>query len=97
MLENMEKTISEVCGFSRDQPLVVGVSGGKDSISLLEILHRLDYSVVVGHFNHQIRDEADQDVKFIQEILGHSRITTTEKYLHIAATDISEIALKRVS
>ena len=37
------------------------------------------------------------DIKFIQEILGHSKVTTTEKYIHISACDISKIALKKVS
>jgi len=35
--------------------------------------------------------------KFIQEILGHSRVTTTQKYIHLAAEDISKIALKRIA
>jgi len=37
------------------------------------------------------------DTKFIQQILGHSRMKTTEKYLHISAIDISKIALKKAS
>lgn len=34
------------------------------------------------------------DTRFIQEILGHEKITTTQKYLQISAVNISQIALK---
>jgi integrase/recombinase XerD len=34
------------------------------------------------------------DPIFIQEILGHEKLETTRKYIHISAVNISEIALK---
>lgn len=33
------------------------------------------------------------DSRYIQEILGHERITTTQKYEHVASSDISQICL----
>ena len=39
--------------------------------------------------------EADVDIRFIQEMLGHSSITTTEIYTHVAVAKQREIlALK---
>jgi len=34
------------------------------------------------------------DTRFIQEILGHEKISTTQKYIHVSAVNISTIALK---
>jgi len=39
-------------------PLIVSVSGGVDSMTLLSSLITTDYQVVVVHFNHQKRDES---------------------------------------
>ena len=43
------------------QPVVVGVSGGADSLSLLDILVSLEYPVIAVHFNHHLRPESGQD------------------------------------
>jgi tRNA(Ile)-lysidine synthase len=49
--------------------IVVGVSGGADSVALLHILHRLGYSVTAAHLNHSIRGaEADGDEQFVKNL-----------------------------
>lgn len=53
-------------------PLVVGVSGGPDSVCLLHVLHSLapdlGLRLVVAHFNHGLRGaEAEQDALLVQE------------------------------
>jgi tRNA(Ile)-lysidine synthase len=48
--------------------LVVGVSGGMDSMALLELLRSSDKKLIVAHFNHQLRgDESDADEAFVRE------------------------------
>jgi len=40
------------------QRLIVGVSGGPDSLCLLDCLHRLKYRPIVAHFDHAMRPES---------------------------------------
>jgi tRNA(Ile)-lysidine synthetase-like protein len=46
---------------------VVGVSGGVDSVVLLEVLRKLpELELIVAHFDHGIRKNSQQDRKFVQ-------------------------------
>ena len=49
--------------------IVVGVSGGPDSICLLNVLknlqNELKINIVVAHINHMIRKEADSETEFV--------------------------------
>ena len=56
-----------------DVTLMVGVSGGADSTTLLHSLHRLSrshrISLHVAHLNHDFRgDEADEDARFVEAL-----------------------------
>jgi tRNA(Ile)-lysidine synthase len=55
--------------------VLVGVSGGSDSVALLRALLELsrtsDFSVAgVGHFNHRLRDTAVRDEAFCRDLAG---------------------------
>lgn len=49
------------------QSLIVGVSGGPDSLCLLDCLHTLGFQPVVAHFDHQLRAESDADGDFVRQ------------------------------
>jgi tRNA(Ile)-lysidine synthase len=53
--------------------VVVGVSGGVDSVSLLDVLFRLQAAfrlkLVVAHIHHGLRgEEADRDLQFVEDL-----------------------------
>ncbi|MEK9195864.1 MAG: tRNA lysidine(34) synthetase TilS [Patescibacteria group bacterium] len=48
---------------------VVAVSGGVDSVVLLDIVtKKKNLQLVVAHFDHGIRSDSDQDLKFVREL-----------------------------
>lgn len=57
--------------------VVIGCSGGPDSMALLHMLERLrnelDISIVCAHVNHNIRKESKEELKFLENYcLNHS-------------------------
>ena len=71
ILEEVQKTISTYNLFTTDQKLCVAVSGGKDSLALLDILTRLGYAVEGLYINEGItnyREITEQDLhSFVQK------------------------------
>ena len=48
---------------------IVAVSGGVDSVALLDMLARLtDHELIVAHFDHGIRPDSAKDAEFVAEL-----------------------------
>ena len=58
--------------------VLCAVSGGRDSMCLLHYLHSIapacGFTVAVGHFNHQMRPEADADETFVRAFCAERSI-----------------------
>lgn len=67
MLDNIEAVLRDECKLVKDRPIIVGVSGGPDSLSLMEVLRQAGYPIIVAHFNHQLRSEADRDAQSVEK------------------------------
>lgn len=73
ILSNIENTIKKHNMFEYGETVVIGVSGGADSIMLLDVLDKLkdkyNLSIVVAHVNHKIRKgDAESDAEFVKNI-----------------------------
>ncbi|MBQ9313431.1 MAG: tRNA lysidine(34) synthetase TilS [Clostridia bacterium] len=58
-------TIKKYNLINENDKVLVGVSGGPDSISLLNILFELGYHVCVAHLNHGLRENAILDENYV--------------------------------
>ena len=67
MLDKVKKTIEKFNLIKDEDKIVVGVSGGPDSICLLNVLHELKYNICVAHINHGLRENAVIDEKFVTD------------------------------
>ena len=63
----LKNTIEKFNLLNKEDKVLVAVSGGPDSISLLNILHELGYNICTAHINHGIRENADNDERFVKE------------------------------
>ncbi|GAB4498378.1 MAG: tRNA lysidine(34) synthetase TilS [Anaerolineales bacterium] len=68
MSTNIETTLAEDCGLVKDQPIIVGVSGGPDSLCLMETMRRAGYHLLVAYFDHQLRPEAALDARAVEKV-----------------------------
>ena len=70
MLEDVLKTIQKYNLINSQDRIVIGVSGGPDSMCLLDILNKLkeklNIEIFVAHINHMIRKEADEETEFVK-------------------------------
>lgn len=66
MFENIESILRDQCGLTKDRLIIAGISGGPDSLCLLSILRETGYRVIVAHFNHKLRSDADADANAVE-------------------------------
>ncbi|MDP4205417.1 MAG: ATP-binding protein, partial [Bacteroidota bacterium] len=60
------KFITHQCNVNPDDSILAGVSGGLDSVVLLDLLVRYGFKVVVAHCNFSLRGaESDGDEQFV--------------------------------
>ncbi len=85
MLDQLKAYIDNEKLLQPDDHVLVGVSGGVDSMVLVSSLKALNYQVEVGHMNYQLRgDDSDQD-----EILVKSWCKQNDIPFHARRVELS--------
>ncbi|MFM7730735.1 MAG: tRNA lysidine(34) synthetase TilS [Flavobacteriales bacterium] len=66
------RMVADACmrsGLDRSKPLVVGCSGGMDSVLLATVLHEATIPIHLAHVNYGLRgDESQRDEAFVREL-----------------------------
>ncbi|OQY14090.1 MAG: tRNA lysidine(34) synthetase TilS [Desulfobacteraceae bacterium 4572_187] len=75
----VEETIKNHRMFELQDSVLVGVSGGPDSVALLHVLlkiaSRLSLTLGVAHLNHEIRSiDSDRDAEFVASLAGKLKL-----------------------
>ncbi|MBQ2916794.1 MAG: tRNA lysidine(34) synthetase TilS [Clostridia bacterium] len=70
MKQKILQTIKKYNLIENGDSIVIGVSGGPDSICLLHVLNelksKLNFKIYVAHINHMIREEADEETEYVK-------------------------------
>ena len=65
-------------GFKYRDTIVVGVSGGPDSMALLHVMSQLkletDIFIICAHVNHNVREESESEKLFIEKYCDNNQI-----------------------
>ena len=85
ILPQVQDTIERFKMFQPGDVVIVGVSGGPDSVALLDLLWRLrehlPLSLHVAHLNHRFREEAAREAEFVRELAASYGLKgTVEEY-----------------
>lgn len=79
--------------------VIVGVSGGSDSVALIHILHKLGYECIVAHCNFHLRgEESFRDEYFVERLAKNMNLKylgthfDTKKYVEDAGMSVEMAA-----
>lgn len=86
-IEALRSICIEECGLVAERPVVVGVSGGADSLCLMYALAELGYPLVVAHFDHRLREQSGEDAGLVQTLAGRLGLPFV-----LGSTDVAAMA-----
>ena len=80
MIDRFEKHIKENLPFTKDERLIVAISGGADSVCLALLLHQLNFNFSLVHCNFNLRgSESDKDEKFVVDLSNQLNVNCEVK------------------
>lgn len=93
LISKVRETIRRYKMFDLGDKVVIGVSGGPDSVCLLYILNSLkdefDLSLHIGHLDHMLRKDSFGDLLFVKGIAERLNLPVTTERI-----DVSKLAKK---
>lgn len=84
-LDQFSDLLIHKCQLDPQKPIVAGVSGGPDSLCMLDLLVKSGMKVFVLHVNHQLRREANDEAKMVEDLCAHMNVKCMIKTADIRA------------
>lgn len=91
MLQRFISFIAEKNLFTKENPVVLAVSGGIDSVVMTELFHQAGFHFSVAHCNFQLRGtDSDSDQEFVQQLAKEKGIQ-----IHVRKFETRKIAKEK--
>ena len=88
MLRRVSAYIKKQGLLKKDQPVLVAISGGADSVGLLDVLLQAGYACIAAHCNFHLRgEESNRDEQFVRDLCARLNVP-----LHVASFDTNTYA-----
>lgn len=91
LVRSVAKALRQRCGVGQGASIVVACSGGADSVALLRALAMLaprrkwQLSLIVAHVQHHLRDEAEDDARFVEQLADALKLPYARRDIRPAA------------
>lgn len=99
MLQKIKEYIEQNSLIADNDKVIIALSGGADSVALLDILHRLGYNCIAAHCNFHLRgEESNRDAAFVKKLCSDYNIPLsvidfdTEAYASVKSISIEMAA-----
>jgi tRNA(Ile)-lysidine synthase len=87
MIEKVEKTITQYHMLKKGDKILIGISGGPDSVALVHILLKLqqkyNLTIHLAHLNHLLRNEAKEEAVFVKKLAETLKLPITIEEINI--------------
>jgi tRNA(Ile)-lysidine synthase len=85
MLPSMDSILQTECRLEPGRPIIVAISGGPDSLCLMDVLRQAGYPIIVAHFNHKLREESDLEANTVEQMAARLRIPSVVESADVRA------------
>lgn len=84
-LKQLKRVLEADCGLASSDRLVLGLSGGPDSLALLHALYRLGFHPVVAHLDHALRPESAREAQAVEAMARELKLPFHSRREDVAA------------
>jgi len=89
-LDILAETATHQCGLTSSEPILVGVSGGADSLALMLGLETLGFNLVIAHLDHGLRPESASEADFVRNLAETRGMQFVQKRIDVLSVAKNE-------